>query len=674
MARDDSATSFSSSSTKRTTIARFRLLSSEEEGTKGTKQQVQNIGDYQSGSMLVTAPFKTSSFYLDVTIENDVICLGHLHCKKKTETSQLWRLSPSLGKDGRDTSNGRPVVVQTSALEGIYHHSSSSFNQNFTDSIRTGDMMAAHFGLIRLSQPGIFGLIIPPIRAVTDMIFSSWMTISSLESKGDKSLGSSSLSSLPFRRNPNKQQTILRSGSSSSFSSPIWIVLLRPTMLLLMILQIGLAFCYWIYKISPSAVAQDYNSIMAVDTSGQYQAWRLFSGATAHFDLWHIGINMFSFYNLSLHLENGGERLNSFSSLEYLGMNLSLIALVGAVWLGLQHHFVSPQQRGPTVGYSGVLFAWSTIVTLSQPPGTQMCPIPFLPNTCFSTITVGTSGIPVFSWAPLVQLVLAQVLLPRVSWTGHLAGVIIGFLYVWGLVPFLAFPSIHWSLLHLLYLRCICSIEWRHQVQRKLFIIHAAALLFSMIFASGGFLFGPTSISFGTWFLFDCYMQGCERNESVLRGYVVATVLNLITQTLSLGTRTALLSLPLQVQPFTDLILWLQWILYLAGLLRAISLLTTATDVSVTGSGIFALAFGPILLPSSSSSSSLAMYWPCGSNRGGASFLPLAQSSSSAGTRGATSGSLFPGSGRALGGGGAGAGGGGSRFSSPSGTQRSRLV
>ena len=569
------------------------------------KKALNKIYDYQSGSSLLTSPHGYNSFSMEATLEGNKMCLGKAYCK------DLPTSSISSFSDAQPAQ----TFAQTNLFEGEYYSSNQTM---------TGETL-------RIYRPGIFSLLLPPSLKVFGGIGAA-----SLSSSSNADVISSSL---PFRRNPNKEQH-----HDDGPPSPLWILLGRPALVLLMGLQIGLAFVYWNYKVAPSVVAKEYTYLK----ENGHQAWRILSGATAHFDLWHLGLNMSAFYNLSLHLE--GEPL--YSSLEYLGMNLSLVVIVGTAWFGLQHRFVRPEQRGPTVGYSGVLFALSVISTLHLPPGTQTCPVPFLDQMCFSNIALG-GGVSIFSWSPWLQLVVAQVLLPRVSWTGHLAGVLVGFAYMWGLVPFLAFPSIYWQLLHLLYLRYICGIEGKQKVRfaSLSFCVHAVTLLASITFSGG--LLGASNISFALWFLFDCYVEACERHESVLRGYVVATVLNLISCSITSATRIALLGLPFSKQPLTDLTQWWLWLLNLDGLLRAIQWWTNSHNNNSAVGGIFGLLLGTILFSSEH-------------DRNCALSLPFTQqqqpTSSSTNLAASSSPALFPGTGRTLGGG------------SNSGKQRPRVV
>ncbi|KAL3917109.1 MAG: hypothetical protein SGILL_004864, partial [Bacillariaceae sp.] len=80
------------------------------------------------------------------------------------------------------------------------------------------------------------------------------------------------------------------------------------------------------------------------------------------------------------------------------------------------------------VGFSGVLFVWMVLATL-QTSNQQSCPIFFFPSLCFETFSV--LGMFSINFGPIVQLVFLQVILPRASFAGHLAGLIVGFVWHW---------------------------------------------------------------------------------------------------------------------------------------------------------------------------------------------------------------------------------------------------
>ena len=587
--------------------------------TNGPDHHVQTVDDYQAVSaILPSSPNHESSSFLDASLfQNGAICLGPLHCKSSTKIPSSF-----FGE------NAFRTTFKTRWLEGVYEPSNQTLSKN----------PAPH---LKCTRPGVWAFVLSPLEALADSAVS-WTSFSS-------TVQQTGSSSLPFRPNPEKLARVHHPTDTDTSSSPFWTLLTRPAMVLLVALQLGLAFCYWNYKVPTGAVAQEYSVILNGDaaSNGRHsQVWRILSGATAHFEVWHLGVNMVSFYNLSLGLEG-----NLYSSIEFLGMNLSLIVLVGAVWLALQYFFVRSAHRRPTVGYSGVLFAWSVILTLQQTPGSQTCPLPFFEQACFSTMSIGMADLSLsFSWAPWVQLMVAQVLLPRVSWTGHLAGVLVGFAAMWRLLPYLAFPSIYWPLLHGLFLRFVCGIDWK---QPKLvyrspwFVVCAATLLTCSLVYSTGFC-SPATVSFALWFLFDCYVDASEYDGAVVRAYVVATVLNLIAQSLNVATRLSLVGLSFQVFPLVGVVQWWQWMVYLVGLLRVIPRLTTSSSLSDEepgGGGIFGLILGPLLRAHTQPT-----MWDYGTSSSSCLPLTFPQEHELVSTTPTVDSSLFPGTGHTLGG------------------------
>ena len=204
----------------------------------------------------------------------------------------------------------------------------------------------------------------------------------------------------------------------------------HPATVLLLLLNIGLAFQYWNHRINPSLVCKQYSRIV-----DQHEWWRGFTGATAHFETLHIGFNMMSLHTLGKELE--GE----FGSINFFMYNVALVVMTTIVMMGMVYGRIR-WQRGlsevhqlqlretSSVGYSGVLFAWMVISTLERNQPT--CPIPFFNDVCFSTYSFGQLK---FNIAPVVSLFMAQFIMPRVSFMGHLAGIICGFGLHWGWPP-----------------------------------------------------------------------------------------------------------------------------------------------------------------------------------------------------------------------------------------------
>ena len=223
-------------------------------------------------------------------------------------------------------------------------------------------------------------------------------------------------SSVPkkFRRNPNKRTRRNRNLEQ---------VLTRPTTTLLIAVNVLIALIYWNRGTPPSSVAKIYNKIVL---NGEY--WRSFTGATAHFEPIHLGFNMMTLYSLGTELEP------SYGSVPFLFYNISLIPITTLIMMAIVYLQITITGNAAlgetsTVGYSGVLFCWMVIASLER---SETCQIPFLPELCFSTHHFGGFR---FNIGPIVQLFVAQIIMKRVSFVGHLAGIVAGFLLHWNLLP-----------------------------------------------------------------------------------------------------------------------------------------------------------------------------------------------------------------------------------------------
>ena len=249
------------------------------------------------------------------------------------------------------------------------------------------------------------------------------------------SLDNSAVGRLGFRRNPNRLRR--------SYHGFLWSFITKsPSTTLLIMVNVGLYWFYWHHAVDPLKVALNGNLLM-----GDFG--RAFTGALAHFEVWHIGFNMMSLSSLGQDLEP------LVGSIPFLLWNVSLIPLTTILLLALRsiHHtyMVANRQRQQhpqqelvnnpfpnIVGFSGVLFAWMVVASLNQQ---TTCPIPMFPDVCFDTYEIW-DGIKV-NVGPLAQLVFAQIILPRSCFVGHLAGIIAGF-------------ALHWNVLSLEWLQpCI---------------------------------------------------------------------------------------------------------------------------------------------------------------------------------------------------------------------------
>ena len=183
-------------------------------------------------------------------------------------------------------------------------------------------------------------------------------------------------------------------------------------------------------------------------------------------------------YSLGMELEGSGDsKRGLYSPVEFMLYNASLVLWTGCIFCALiwvkirlyrfyyRHMGRMEEYRSSgmeeqirqtsAVGYSGVLFAWMVVASLEQ---THTCPIPFLPNVCFQTYTLGEHLR--FNFGPWVQLGVAQLILPRVSFLGHLSGILCGFVLHWRIFPaeVLASPQVLVPLVLLLHWRFVRGI------------------------------------------------------------------------------------------------------------------------------------------------------------------------------------------------------------------------
>lgn len=303
-----------------------------------------------------------------------------------------------------------------------------------------------------------------------------------------------------------------------------------PATSLLLLLQTILAVAYWNARLSPTTVG------LLVDNDNVEEPWRLLTGATAHFDVWHLGMNMMTLSSLGTALEK-----KRIGSIAFLATNMSMIVYTGILWWAFQllraRRFppTTNQHPIPTVGYSGVLFAW--LVVLSMEQGT-VCPIFFLPQLCLSSVPVwgGFSIHP----GPLIQLVLMQLLLPRASWTGHLAGIVVGFIYQWRILPVSLcwWPSISVPVVHFLW--CLRQNRQRFLSQRP--GLSSRGLLYMGI--AHGFLWVASILTLGgfvsiltlEYLIVVLWWHSTRSDDTTMaRGYVLLAVLVLVSDAMTAG-------------------------------------------------------------------------------------------------------------------------------------------
>ena len=202
-------------------------------------------------------------------------------------------------------------------------------------------------------------------------------------------------------------------------------------------MMLFLAYRIYIHNEPPDQVALSYDSIVE-----RWEFWRAFTGSTAHFKPTHLAANMYSLYALGSELEE------SFGSIPFLLYNVALIPLTVIVTLSFIKTMGDDRRRRQMiVGYSGVLFAWSTVAACRLPIS---WPLPYgkiTKNLYLKTIKLGPVS---FNARPCIRMGIIHLLVPLTSWEGHLAGIVCGLAMQWGCIPLslaqpaILIPSILW--------------------------------------------------------------------------------------------------------------------------------------------------------------------------------------------------------------------------------------
>jgi membrane associated rhomboid family serine protease len=232
-------------------------------------------------------------------------------------------------------------------------------------------------------------------------------------------------------------------------------VLYRPASAVLAVIMLFLAYKYSTNRTPLEAVAMSYDSVV-----NHWEFWRVFTSCTAHLDATHLVMNMFSLYTLGSQLEEW------YGSVPFLLYNVSLIpitSIITMVLIELRTDVESRQRRARIVGFSGVLFAWSTVAALRLPISFPFHP--FMKDLYFKTHAFGPLKL---NAGPFVRMIAIQVLVPSSSFDSHLAGIISGGMLHIGLLPLkwvqpaLLLPAI--LFLHFYYVRGVLSFTAIEQV------------------------------------------------------------------------------------------------------------------------------------------------------------------------------------------------------------------
>lgn len=232
--------------------------------------------------------------------------------------------------------------------------------------------------------------------------------------------------------------------TSNQKESNIQMLLNHPIVILIISVLCYIAYHIWQFNLEQSTLTFSYAAV--VDTK---EYWRGITASVTHFEVLHLVFNTMALYQL-MDLET------VYNSVKYAYLSANLVVLTMLIFTGifhvLIHRFNRPElAQQQAVGYSCVLFAWMVAASVRM---NEFCPLNFIfPSFCFSTyvIPIGSVGFPI-NIGPILLLVITKFIIPRSSFTGHLAGIIIGFPLAWNLLNWLTPP--------ILFALCVSGIVW----------------------------------------------------------------------------------------------------------------------------------------------------------------------------------------------------------------------
>jgi len=144
--------------------------------------------------------------------------------------------------------------------------------------------------------------------------------------------------------------------------------------------------------------------------------YRLVSSAFFHSGLMHIGMNMLSAATFGFMLEK------SIGSLALMFLILWSVVLSGFIycffaWVAFELTWDMEWLMKAAVGFSGVLFTLAVVESYTATAPTR---------SFFGVVNVPTR---VYPW---VLLIILQIMIPQISFLGHLSGLLVGVLYCYG--------------------------------------------------------------------------------------------------------------------------------------------------------------------------------------------------------------------------------------------------
>lgn len=152
----------------------------------------------------------------------------------------------------------------------------------------------------------------------------------------------------------------------------------------------------------------------SVVMEGEY--YRLISSAFTHGGILHI------FFNMSSLVQLGSDVEKQFGSAQFIILSLWSVLLTGILYVGISWSLTLITGNlsfiyTSSVGYSGVLFTYALIDSFH--------------TTETSRSFFGVFNVPAKLY-PFILLIALQVIIPNISFFGHLSGILVGLLSVYG--------------------------------------------------------------------------------------------------------------------------------------------------------------------------------------------------------------------------------------------------
>lgn len=169
-----------------------------------------------------------------------------------------------------------------------------------------------------------------------------------------------------------------------------------------------------------------------------YQIYRAFTSVVFHGGILHIAFNMLAFVPLGSSLEHTIGTVQFMHTIFLFCVVASLLHTIIGYAMAMSPVFAQPHEMSRcSIGFSGVIFGLIVVDTFT--------------SSVRSRSIFGLFAVPshVYPWA---LLFLFQIMMPNVSFLGHLSGLLAGLMYVYGLLSWIqlaprtvAFAEAKWA-------------------------------------------------------------------------------------------------------------------------------------------------------------------------------------------------------------------------------------